>query len=107
MASPKTIQLKADAAARSTARWVEIHAAYAESHPSLPLTSTRHLGRTKGLPYSRFVLLSVQHVAGAPARLMLKNCTRGRVIVKRATKELMNVFFPHLPDALRWRMLGF
>ena len=37
MASPKTIQLKADAAARSTARWVEIHAAYAESHPSLPL----------------------------------------------------------------------
>lgn len=68
--------------------------------------SRRFRGRTKGLPYSRTMLVGTKMRAGKPALLRLRHPTRGTVHVKPATPELLRVFFPSLPDGLYGPMLG-
>ena len=71
-------------------------------------TSSRWLGRTKGMPYSRCQLLGTFDipVEGAGKALALYHPTRGRMHVKRATPELLDVYYPSLPDNIRGYMLG-
>lgn len=78
-----------------------------KKQPSLVPTSRRWVGRTKGLPFSRMVLVSVLPMGPKrPNILWLEHPTRGTQRLKQATPELLAVFLPRLPDNLRADMLG-
>lgn len=107
MASPKTIKVKADIAARAAVVCQATEEKFAESHPSLPRKSHRWIGRTKGLPFSRMVLKHIVHgVLGRPAQLVLTHPTRATKAVRMATPDLLRVFFPSLPPEMSAAMLG-
>lgn len=71
-------------------------------------TSYRYVGnRTKGLPFSRCKLAAMTPGSpGRPAVLLLEHPTKGRAHAKQATAELLQVFFPRLPENLAASMLG-
>lgn len=59
------------------------------------------------MPYSRMMLKDV--IPGAPGRravLYLRHPTRGTMMKRQATTDLMRVFFPNLPPNLHASMLG-
>lgn len=72
------------------------------------LTSRRHmLRKTKGMPFSRCQLAATTPGApGRPAILVLEHPTKGTVHAKPASRGLLAVFFPALPDNLAASMLG-
>jgi len=76
--------------------------------PSPTPTSTKWLGRTKGMPFSRMILRDVAPGSrGRPALLLLDHPTRKTgAKVRRATPALLDVFFPSIPDNFRASMLG-
>jgi len=107
MASPKTVAARLGAEARAEATRQQVATEYAKTHPSLPLTSRRWSGRTKGLPYSRFMLKdATPAVHGRASLLLLKHPTKRKAHIKVATPELLRVFFPSLPENLAAAMLG-
>lgn len=107
MASPRTIKAKLEAENRSQVAQQEAVERYAKTHPSLPRTSRRWVGRSKGIPFSKTLLIdTVAAQPGKPATLVLKHPTRGRVHRKHATAALLSVFFPSLPENLAAAMLG-
>lgn len=107
MASPNTIKVKTDIAARAAVVRAATEEKFAETHPSLPRKSHRWMGRTKGLPFSRMVLKHIVHgVVGRPAQLVLTHPTRGSRAVRMATPDLLRVFFPSLPPEMSAAMLG-
>lgn len=73
-------------------------------------TSYRYIGqRTKGLPYRRMTLRDVipANIAlGRPAIFMLKHPTRRTACAKPATRYLINLFMPNLPENMVQGMLG-
>lgn len=68
-------------------------------------TSTRWLCRTRGKPFSRCQLVDTVQMRRGTA-LVLSHPTRGRTHVRRATPELLDVFYPSLPCNLMSHMLG-
>lgn len=107
MASLNTIKAKLGAEMRAEKVRKAMQEEVAKTHPSLPKTSHKWVGRTKGLPFSRTLLVgSVPALPGAPALLTLAHPTRGRVHQKAATPELLRVFFPSIPENLAAAMLG-
>lgn len=93
---------------RQVRRAQERRANKPEPGPS-PLTSTRWIGRTKGMPFSRMILRdTLPGSPGRPALLLLDHPTRNTgAQVKRATPALLDLFFPSLPDNFRSSMLGY
>ena len=107
MASVSTIYVKLGVEMRAEATRKAMQEKVAETHPSKPKTSHKWVGRTKGLPFSRTLLVdSIPAVTGAPALLTLAHPTRGRVHTKPATPDLLRVFFPAIPENLAAAMLG-
>lgn len=107
MASPKTIAAKLGAEQRAEATRKALLERLAKTYPSLPRKSSRWIGRTKGLPFSRCVLkrvIPLQHDQSSV--FVLLQPTKGWVHKKRATPELLRVFFPSLPENLAAAMLG-
>jgi len=63
-------------------------------------------GGTKGVPFGRCILKDMKMRAGKPALLTLFHPTRGNLHVKPATHALLDVFYPAMPEKMRWSMLG-
>lgn len=107
MASPNTIARNKAIDERAAAVREEVAARYAKSHPSKPRTSSRWLGGNKGLPFSRMVLKdTIPGTHGMPAHVVLHHPTRGGMVKKVLTPDLMRVFFPSMPEPLARQMLG-
>lgn len=73
-------------------------------------TSIRHMGRrTKGRPYSRMTLQDIipsDIKTGRAAQFVLEHPTRRSWTVKKATRELIDLFMPNLPENMVQGMLG-
>lgn len=109
MASPRTMGLNARLSASSAETRKRVAEEVAKSHPSKPRTSIRWLGRrTKGMPFSRMKLVEVMPSPGSgrPATFVLDHPTRKTAHRKPATPQLVDVFFPSIPENLRRDMLG-
>ncbi len=107
MASIRTLALKARLARRAAETQQRLNEQYEKTHPSKRRTSSRWMGRTKGLPYSRFMLKDFEPAQnGKPARLFLVHPTKAKAGWKTATPGLIQVFYPSLPPHLADAMLG-
>lgn len=80
----------------------------AEGYGPMPRTSYRWMKpRTKGLPFSRHVLVrAVPGFSGTRGALVIRHPTKGSVKHKTASVELLQVFMPSLPPAFAASMLG-
>ena len=105
MASPKTIAFNQAVEERAAVVRASVQEEISKTHPSLPRTSSRWIGRNKGAPFSNFKFLNVHHFVGKPSVLVLKHPRQKHSILKAATRELLAVFFPALPDELSRAML--
>lgn len=71
-------------------------------------TSSRHIGRTKGTPYSRMKLIKIEEAKpGKPAVFHVKSYTRNTG-TKKITATLANIdwFIKGLPVNMKLAMLG-
>jgi hypothetical protein len=92
---------------RAAATRAAVEAEYAErGYGPVTRASTRWMGRTKGLPFSRMKLVQVLHNPGKPSMLVLRSYTRKTGHIKQATPALLQQFFPSLPPQLSAQMLG-
>lgn len=87
---------------------VKLESFESKKQPSSQRTSSRWLGRTKGMPFSNSTLERIiPSSMGIPAQFVTSSNTRntaGRVI--RATNETIGWFFTSIPDSMRQALLG-
>ena len=105
MASPSTVAFKEAVEARAAVVRAAAQEEVSKTHPSLPRTSSRWIGRTRGAPFRNFKLVTVEHRHGKPSVLVLKHPRQKFIKLKVATPDLLSVFFPALPEPLSRAML--